>query len=166
MVTGLIFLLILLVVLLWGRTSDRGDRVGDGSPTGDLAAMQGTWRVSKLDHQCAQGERDDELIASTEFTVKGDAVKAKIDPREPAYLAIRLDSSRFLKEIDFLRADENGTPDPSNRAKGIYKFESGMIVLAVAIDNNADRPTEFRSLPPKNPRAELGGVVVIYLRKK
>lgn len=174
-----------------------GDKGGpSGGPADDKSALQGSWKVIKLD----MGDETDEFskkiaedIKTATFTVKGDIVTAN-DPKGkegPAHLRMTLDPGKSPKQIDFLPVDEKGVPKPNKLQSVdsagkviskdvppeptlcIYKLEGDTLVVAVPVGfglGKSARPAEFKARVPKDKRKGEGDkesmIVLFHLKKQ
>ena len=155
----------------------------DGTPSGgsdDKAAVQGEWAVLKVDTGEKDGAFIEEMMKEATITVKDNLITAG-QPKgmggkdeQSGYATFTMDSSKSPKEIQFTKADANGAPKPSKKegrsetVRGIYKLEGGTITIAIAMSEKQARPTEFKSVMPKDGGGadDPDGVIVLQLKKK
>ena len=165
-----------MILACGGTTTEKRDP--DPNPS-DQAALQGTWKVHKVEFPEGAKDFDGILMQSTEpfyrslrFNVTNNVVTIrtpKDDPQEKDLLlgmvVLSLDASKSPKEVDFTPRDEKGNPAPGkNPVRGIYKFEGGILVVALG----PIRPVEFRPLMVKKNPEFVGdhAIAVLHLKKE
>jgi uncharacterized protein (TIGR03067 family) len=163
------------------------DGGGGGSSEEDLAALQGTWEIVRIDVPEGEEVASPDVFKTVEYTVKGNLITAtEVGERKPGYAIFTLDASKSPRELDLTGADENGNPVPSKeydggdpatgksrykegpppRVHAIYKIEGDTLMVAARKRFGAPRPTDFRPATPELGEHIYDWVAVIHLRKK
>ncbi|HEX4609372.1 MAG TPA: TIGR03067 domain-containing protein [Urbifossiella sp.] len=158
----------------------------DTAESAELAKFRGEWEFWKLD--LPPGEPDDAvppgLLKAVRLSVHGDRLTASLHSSSRGvrpnvkHALIKLDPAKSPAQIDLTHATDTFVPlrtrptagksrEPLlNVTPGIYKFETDTLVVAVPTLPEGGRPTEFKTIAPKNPtgtRAEQAGVALAYL---
>lgn len=158
--------------------------------TDDSAAVQGRWKVSKMEASPKLGlppEFGESLADSVSVLINDNrlTITSRLDGGDlpsKKYALIKLDSARTPRGVELTDATATFEPlrtlpttksatvkdYPPVVVSGIYKFEGETLLVAFPTWNKGDRPTEFKPTDPKKPdgnTAERSAVVVLHLTK-
>lgn len=164
------------------------------SAVSDRDRAQGTWTVVKVEWPEADKRHapSQEEIDATLMTIKGDRITITLDGKteDLSHVFFTEDATKTPRQINLVATDGPNSREPSKHKtygvgkdgkavvlsevarpplKAIYKFEGATLVLALPIDPDAARPTEFKPAMVKLPENRGGlesPVVVVHLKKK
>jgi uncharacterized protein (TIGR03067 family) len=144
-----ILLLLLTAVLLAGGTAVPGGRApaappavdkpprdakADETPTGDLAKLQGRWKLVKLEP--AKFQEKQEII----WDIKDHTIRVLLKGEEALRCEFTLDDKVDPKRMDVTIPQANGT---KKTALGIYKIEGDTLTVCQSRPER-DAPKEFK----------------------
>lgn len=139
------------------------EKIESPRPTDDRTAVQGRWRITRIElptDLAAAMPNVNELTRDIEIMVQGETLTAsKPGQSKPGRATFRLDPARSPRQVDITELTDTG--GARERIQGIYKFEGGELVVALATEN-VSRPSAFY---PSGSKAAKGGVIVVHLRK-
>lgn len=115
------------VALLGGADAPKGDKAKE-----ELAAFQGTWTISKLERDGADGLPKD---ATIEVVFKGTEFSS---PNIRATFTFDRDKTPKTMDISYKEG-----PAAGRTIKAIYKLEGESLTICRARGENDDRPGEF-----------------------
>lgn len=156
----------LALVLLLTPTSPGSDDK-PAPPVDDQAALQGRWRVTKLELPEGVPDRDGLAKAApgVELTVTGNRVTGRgPKEKEARTVVFRLDPTKSPRAIDLTVADEKGVAGKGEpTVLGIYRLDGDTAVIAATVlSPEPRRPKEFR---PVASEKEAWIVVVAHLQR-
>ena len=134
-----------------------GDKGSVESPKSDLDRIQGVWSVEAIDLGREIPQADKDSMKSLRFHFDAGKLTKLHRPDRPGHTStFKLDSAKEPKTIDM--------EDEEDRVSGIYKFEEGFLILAVA-NSGGPRPTEFKALALDEKAKERRAVWTVKLKK-
>jgi uncharacterized protein (TIGR03067 family) len=141
-----VLLLLLMAALLGGETAglrgralaapsaaDKG-KAADETLTGDLAKLQGRWKLVKLEPAKFQEKQD--II----WEIKGHTIRVLLKGEEALRCEFTLDEKADPKRMDVIIPQENKT---KKTALGIYKIEGDTLTICQSRPER-DAPKEFK----------------------
>jgi uncharacterized protein (TIGR03067 family) len=163
------------------------------SAVSDRDRAQGAWKVAKL--EWPNGTRppmSPEMTEHVTVTVAGDraTLTMKGDENDSLYVVFTEDAGKAPRQVNFIATDGPNSREPRKHKtygvgkdgkpvvisefahpplKAIYKFEGDALIVALPVDPDSDRPTEFKPAMVKLPENRGGldsTIVVIHLKKK
>lgn len=157
----------------------------------DLLAIQGEWVVTKSDFAPGNFPAPPDVAELFGVTVHGDLLTLRPlvegdRPEPPMRFRLTLNSVKSPRELDIAALDAKGLPrrrvtyatikgqkdvdrGPASPLPAIYKLDAGTLVVCAPLGEDDRRPTAFKALPPRDPKARGGndqGTVVIHLTRK
>lgn len=159
----------------------------------EVASAQGTWVLAKAELPDNIKPLPDEVMKGIEATIKNNLLTLSLPSRSGGnprieYVVLVLDPSKSPRHVDTINSDEKGSTEPvksrglgkdgieriserpRERFAGIYKIEGDMVIVALATEPGAPRPTDFKPAAPKDPKgttvADRSSVIVVHIRKK
>ena len=136
------------------RLSSPSDLI-DLAALGDLKALQGTWKATKVVYNGTERSIEKDMI---QMTIKGDVATvqaAKNIKKDYGKVKLKLDSSVTPKSVD-LSIELGG--QKGTTMEGIYKLEKDTLTICAKV-LGMDRPSKFES-----PAGE--SIVLIALKKE
>jgi uncharacterized protein (TIGR03067 family) len=165
-----------------GKTATTSTGSPDGaSAEDDQDAVQGTWKVTKVDFPEGMSVPSQVDVDKATFVVEGNHVKVSQEGKPARYLTFEAYQGGTPKRVTFTPTGEKLTPTQAAAAAkgkqilqaytGIYKLDGGTLVIAVPSHAGGKLPTAFKPTPAAAKSEEAGSpdemtaVGVLYLTR-
>lgn len=136
-----------------GKSSTPSAGTPDGTSTvDDNAAVQGAWKITKVDFPPGMTVPSGIDVDKTTFVVEGKVVKVTQEGKPAQYLVFSAYQAGNPKRVTFAPSDATGKPTPPPPSKGppvemafgcIYKLEGDTLTIALPSYAGGKLPNQF-----------------------